>query len=58
MEVPKGVRWDRKISLEPNLHMCGEDDIKRTVYNMKGKRALREKDRNIKKTENTQKKTL
>ena len=35
MEVPEGVRWDRKRSPEPNLHVCGEDDIKRAVYNMK-----------------------
>ena len=35
LEVPEGVRWDRKKSPEPNLHVCGEDDIKRAVYNMK-----------------------
>ena len=35
MEVLEGVRWDRKRSPEPNLHVCGEDDIKRAVYNMK-----------------------
>ena len=35
LEVPEGVRWDRKESPEPNLHVCGEDDIKRAVYNMK-----------------------
>ena len=35
LEVPEGVRWDRKRSSEPNLHMCGEDDIRRAVYNMK-----------------------
>ena len=35
LEVPEGVRWDRKKSLEPNLHVCGEDDIKRAVYNIK-----------------------
>ena len=35
LEVLEGVRWDRKRSLEPNLHVCGEDDIKRAVYNMK-----------------------
>ena len=39
MEVPEGVRWDRKRSPEPNLHMCGEDDMKRAIYNMKGKHA-------------------
>ena len=37
--------------------MCGEDDMKRAVYNMKGKHAR--KDRNIKKdTKNTQEKSL
>ena len=35
MEAPEGVRWDRKRSPEPNLHVCGEDDMKRAVYNMK-----------------------
>ena len=35
MEVPEGVKWDRKRSPEPNLHVCGEDDIKGAVYNMK-----------------------
>ena len=35
MKVPEGVRWDRKRSSEPNLHVCGEDDIKRAVYNIK-----------------------
>ena len=34
LEVPEGVGWDRKGSPEPNLHMCGEDDTKRAVYNM------------------------
>ena len=29
------MRWDRKRSAEPNLHVCGEDDMKRAVYNMK-----------------------
>ena len=56
LEVPEGVRWDRKKSPEPNLHVCGEDDIKRAVYNKKegieGKRSEHQK------TENTQKKTL
>ena len=37
--------------------MCGENDMKRVVYNMKGKHA--EKDRNIEKnTKNTQEKSL
>ena len=38
--------------------MCGEDGMKRAVYNMKGKHA--EKDRNIEKknTKNTQEKSL
>ena len=35
LEVPKGVRWDKKGSSEPNLHVCDEDDIKRAVYNVK-----------------------
>ena len=34
LEVPKGVGWDRKGFLEPNLHVCGEDDTERAVYNM------------------------
>ena len=34
MEVPGGVGWDRKGSPESNLHVCGEDDTKRAVYNM------------------------
>ena len=34
LKVPEGVGWDRKGSLEPNLHVCGEDDTKRAVYNM------------------------
>ena len=33
-EVPEGVGWDRKGSPEPNLHVGGEDDTKRAVYNM------------------------
>ena len=54
-EVPEGVRWDRKESPEPNLHVCGENGMRRAVYNMKEKHA--EKDRNKKKkdTKNTQK---
>ena len=35
LEVPEGVRWDKKKSSEPNLHVCGENDIKRAVYNIK-----------------------
>ena len=46
MEVPEGVGWDRKRSSEPNLHVYGEDGIKRAVYNMK---ESIEEDRNIKK---------
>ena len=34
LKVPEGVGWDRKGSPEPNLHVCGEDDTKRVVYNM------------------------
>ena len=41
-EVPGGVRWDRKRSPEPNLHVCGEDEIQRMVYNMKEEHAERE----------------
>ena len=47
LEVPGGVRWDRKKSPKPNLHVCGEDDIKRAVYNMKEN--IEGRDRNIKK---------
>ena len=28
------VGWDRKESPESNLHVCGKDDTKITVYNM------------------------
>ena len=35
LEVLEGVGWDRKGSPKPNLHVCGEDGIKRVVYNMK-----------------------
>ena len=35
LEVPEDVGWDRKKSLEPNLHVCGEDDIRRAIYNRK-----------------------
>ena len=55
LEVPEGVRWDRKRSSEPNLHMCGEDDIRRAVYNMK--EGIEEGDRNLK-TKSTEKKTI
>ena len=34
MKVPGSVGWDRKGSSESNLHVCGENDIKRAVYNM------------------------
>ena len=30
------MRWDRKKLSEPNLHVCGEDDTKIMVYNMRG----------------------
>ena len=53
LEVLEGVGWDRKKSPEPNLHVCGEDDIKRAVYNMK--EGIEGKDRNIRKTKSTQK---
>ena len=29
------MRWDREKLSEPNLHVCGEDDTKIMVYNMK-----------------------
>ena len=35
MEVPEGVRWDRKKSPEPNLHVYGEDGMERAIYNIK-----------------------
>ena len=47
LEVPEGVRWDRNRFSEPNLHVCSEDDIKRTVYNMK--EGIEGKDQNLKK---------
>ena len=57
-EVPEGVRWDRKRSPEPNLHVCGEDGIKRAVYNMKGKHAEK-KNQNIERNkEKTQEENL
>ena len=34
LKVPGSVGWDRKGSPESNLHVCGEDDTKRVVYNM------------------------
>ena len=34
LEVPEGVGWDRKGSPKPNLHVCGEADTKRVVYNV------------------------
>ena len=34
LEVLEGVGWNRKGSPEPNLHVCGEDDTKKAVYNM------------------------
>ena len=30
------MRWDREKLSEPNLHVCGEDDTKIMVYNMRG----------------------
>ena len=29
------MRWDREKFPEPNLHVCGEDDTKIMVYNMR-----------------------
>ena len=55
LDVPEGVRWDRKRSPKPNLHVCGEDNIKRVVYNMK--EGIEGKDRNLK-TKSTEKKTI
>ena len=34
LEIPGSVGWDRKRSPEPNLHVCGENDTKRAIYNM------------------------
>ena len=34
LKVSEGVGWDRKGSPEPNLHVCGENDTKRAIYNM------------------------
>ena len=36
LEVPEGARWDKKKSSKPNLHVCGEDDIKRAEALRKG----------------------
>ena len=55
LEVPEGVRWNRKRSPEPNLHVCGEDDTKRVVYNMK--EGIEGKDLDFK-IESTEKKTI
>ena len=30
------MRWDREKLTEVNLHVCGEDDTKIMVYNMRG----------------------
>ena len=30
------MRWDREKLPEPNLHVCGEDDTKIMIYNMRG----------------------
>ena len=35
LKVLEGGRWNKKRLPELNLHVCGEDDIKRAVYNMK-----------------------
>ena len=32
LKVPRSVGWDRKGSIESNLHVCGEDNTKRAVY--------------------------
>ena len=29
------MRWDREKLPEPNLHVCGEDDTKIMVYNIR-----------------------
>ena len=34
LEIPRSVGWDRKRSPEPNLHVCGENNTKRAIYNM------------------------
>ena len=56
MEVPEGVRWDRKRSAEPNLHVYGEDDMKRAIYNMK--ESIEKGVSGHQKTKSTQKKAL
>ena len=47
------MRWDREKLPEPNLHVCGEDDTKIMVYNMrrwpKGKRSKKLRAKKIKK---------
>ena len=55
-EVPEGVRWDRKRSPEPNLHVCGEDGMKRAVHNMKKQHAEREENREKRQREYSEKK--
>ena len=64
MEVPGGARWDRKKSLEPNLHVSGEDGTQKMVYKLKeehasGRREQKKKERkhrlknkNVKKQKN------
>ena len=54
-EVPEGVRWDRKGSPEFNLHVCGEDGIKRVVYNMKKGYAGRGSEDRVKKKDSRRK---
>ena len=56
MEVPEGVRWDRKRSPEPNLHVCGEDSMKRAVYNMK--ESIKQRGLEHQKRKSTKKKAL
>ena len=47
------MRWDKEKLPEPNLHVCGEDDTKIMVYNMrrwpKGKRSRKLRAKKIKK---------
>ena len=57
LEVPGGVGWDRKGSPEPKLHVCGEDDTKRAVYNTKESIKEGDQDRK-KKKKSTQEKAL
>ena len=33
LKDPRSVGWDRRGFPESNLHVCGEDDTKRAVYN-------------------------